>query len=332
MTDFNALRVTLSNDGNPVTELVTRRVEDLPSGDVLIAVHYSCLNYKDALSAAGNPGVTRHYPHTPGIDAAGLVIEDNTGTYSPGTRVIVSGYDLGMNTDGGLAEMIRVPHEWVVPCPENLSLLDAMSLGTAGLTAAMCLDKLERMGANPAAAPALLVTGATGGVGSWAILLAARRGYQVTAMTGKTDQSDFLKRCGAHAVIAVDDWRNASSRPLLTPQFTYTVDTLGGETLFEILKATDREGAVASCGLAAGAAFEGNVYPFILRGVSLLGVDSAEQSVTYKTALWQRLASELLGFDIASLHREVVLAEVPALLNDMLAGRSRGRIVVNLEA
>ncbi|HEY7883756.1 MAG TPA: YhdH/YhfP family quinone oxidoreductase [Cellvibrionaceae bacterium] len=326
MTQFAALQTTLLTDQPARTEVVTRQQQDLPRQDLLVAVEYSCLNYKDALSAAGNKGVSRNYPHTPGIDAAGSVVRDGSGRFAAGQRVLVSGFDMGMNSPGGLAERLSVPAEWACVCPDNLSLIDAMTLGTAGLTAAMCIDKLESVGAR--AGDELLVTGASGGVGSLAVLLAAARGYKVTAMTGKADAEVLLQTLGASCVTQPDQWLAASDKPLLKPQWSYAVDTLGGDALFNVLKATHAEGAVAACGLAAGAEFAANVYPFILRGVSLLGVDSAERAIDYKATLWQRLAVDASPAKLALLRREISLAEAPEYLQKMLSGHSLGRVVV----
>lgn len=327
---FSALQTSLVEGREAETRLVTLTEDDLPPGEVFIRVHHSCLNYKDALSAAGHKGVSRYYPHTPGIDAAGTVISDSSGRFVAGTRVLASGYDLGMNTAGGLAERIRVPAGWVCACPETLSLRDAMTFGTAGLTAAIGLHKLERMGANPGAGDPLLITGASGGVGSLGIILAAWRGYRVTAMSGKVDMHAHLKALGASDTLDAAAWRETTDKPLLKPEFHYALDALGGVPLFNILKATRPEGAVASCGLVAGAEFRASVYPFILRGVSLLGVDSAEYPLAGKQHLWHQL-TELAGqVDLAPLRREITLAEAPEYLQKMLAGESRGRVVVTI--
>ena len=326
---FAALQTSLTDEGAK-TRLVTLTEEDLPAGDVLIRVLYSCLNYKDALSAAGNKGVSRHYPHTPGIDAAGMVVSDSSQKFPAGARVLVSGYDLGMNTAGGLAEYIRVPVSWVCECPQALSLQDAMTLGTAGITAAIGLHKLECMGAQPAEGAPLLVTGASGGVGSLGIWLASRRGYRVTAMSGKADMHSHLRSLGASEFTDAEPWLEPTAKALLKPEFLYTLDTLGGTPLFNILKATRAEGAVASCGLVAGADFQASVYPFILRGVSLLGIDSAEYPLAGKQQLWWQLSELVKDSDLTSLRREITLAEAPGFLQSMLGGNSRGRILVKI--
>jgi alcohol dehydrogenase len=330
MQAYRALRIH-RHDNHYRMAVESVPASTLPEGDILVKVHYSTLNYKDALSAIGNAGVTRHFPHTPGIDAAGEVVTDSTDQYRPGDRVLISGYDFGMNTAGGLAEYCRVPLQWVCPCPPQLELHQAMMLGTAGLTVAMCLDKLAPLQHKAIADTRLLVSGASGGVGSLATAIAAKLGYPVIAMSGKADSHDHLRQLGATEVITAQPWLEASPKALLKPQWDSAIDTLGGNALVNILKATEREGAVAACGLAAGASFNATVYPFILRGIALLGVDSAEQSNSYKRKLWLRLATDLKPASLDTLCQQITLEQAPEILTRMREGRSRGRYLVRID-
>lgn len=310
-------------------KIVERSLADLPEGEVLIRVHYSSLNYKDALSATGNRGVTRHFPHTPGIDAAGVVEHSSVPGVAVGDEVIVTGYDLGMNTYGGLAQYIRVPASWVVKCPAGLSLREAMALGTAGLTAALCVAKLLHAGVHAANGP-VLVTGATGGVGSIAVMLLAKLGFQVTAATGKAEQSNFLRRLGAAEVVARSALLEGMDKALLKPKWAGIVDTVGGDILFNALKALQHSGSAACCGLTAGANFSGSVLPFILRGVNLLGVDSVELPLAEKVSMWDKLATEW-KLDLEPLVKEISLTEVPAAIIAMLASQQVGRTLVRID-
>jgi alcohol dehydrogenase len=330
MTEFKALLVSEKPEGGFQQQIVRRNLDDLPPGELLIRVQYSSLNYKDALSASGNRGVTRSYPHTPGIDAAGIVEHSAVAGFSAGDQVIVTGYDLGMNTSGGYAGYIRVPAAWAVHCPAGLSLREAMQLGTAGLTAALCVAKLERAGLAPQAGT-VLVTGATGGVGSIAVALLAQLGYSVAAATGKGDQEDFLRRLGAQQIISRSELLEGQERPLLKERWGGAVDTVGGEILFNLLKALRYGCSAACCGLTAGTQFSGNVLPFILRGVSLLGVDSVELPLAAKAEAWARLAGPWKLSCLDSLTRELTLEQLPAAIEQILAGQLAGRVLVRLD-
>lgn len=327
---FRALRVEEVAPGKFDQRIESQEIDALPAHELLIEVEYSSLNYKDALSAFGQPGVTREYPHTPGIDAAGRVLEDASGTFQPGQQVLVTGYDLGMNTAGGLAERIRVPASWAVACPESLGARDAMALGTAGLTAGLCVQKLLAAGASPDGGTAV-VTGATGGVGSIAVALLAKLGFRVAAVTGKLESAEFLTTLGAEKIIDRDMLAEYSPRALVKPQWQWGVDSVGGETLFNLIKATGYGGAVAACGLAGGAQFNASVYPFILRGVSLLGIDSVEQPLSAKAAVWEKLAGEWnIGEKLARITEELSLAQAPEFLARLHRGHGIGRYIVNL--
>lgn len=327
MSTYQALWVTETPEFEQ--QVIERSLDDLPEGEVLIKVHYSSLNYKDALSATGNRGVTRKFPHTPGIDASGVVVESSVAGFTAGDEVIVTGYDLGMNTFGGLAQYIRVPASWVVQRPSNLSLREAMVLGTAGLTAALCVDKLVNASVAPKNGP-VLVTGATGGVGSIAVMLLAKLGYQVTAATGKAEQAEFLRELGAAEVIDRAELLEGMEKPLLRPKWAGVVDTVGGDMLFNAVKALQHSGSAACCGLTAGTEFKGSVLPFILRGVNLLGVDSVELPLTAKAAMWNKLSLEW-KLDLESLVSEISLPDVPAAIATMLASQQVGRSLVRID-
>lgn len=308
--------------------VIEREVEDLPEGEVLIEVHYSSLNYKDALSATGNPGVTRKFPHTPGIDAAGVVLESAVADIEPGSEVIVIGYDLGMNTSGGFGQRIRVPAGWVVKLPAGLSLHSSMILGTAGFTAAECIDKLESAGMTTSSGP-VLVTGASGGVGSVAVKILSHLGYEVAAVTGKVEQHDFLKSLGASEILSREDANAGTDRPMLAERWGGVVDTVGGDIMFNAVKSLRYGCSLAACGLVAGPAFQGNVLPFLLRNVNLLGVDSVELPLSEKSRLWNRLAEEWC-IDLADLEETLTLDTLSEAIDRILAGAMVGRGVVKL--
>jgi alcohol dehydrogenase len=296
---------------------------------VLIRVRYSSLNYKDALSATGNKGVTRRYPHTPGIDVAGVVEQSVVSEFVAGDEVIVTGYDLGMNTSGGFAQYVRVPAAWLLKRPKGLSLRESMALGTAGLTAALCVEKLEQAGLTPSAGP-VLVTGATGGVGSIAVALLASRGYDVVACSGKADAVEWLKSLGAREVVGREQLQEGSEKPLLKEQWGGAVDTVGGDILFNVVKSLRYGASVACCGLTAGTGFKASVLPFILRGVNLLGVDSVELPLVVKASMWDKLSLQW-KLDLTPLVEEIGLERLPAAIAQILAGQVRGRVLVRID-
>lgn len=330
MTSFKALQTSESAQGGFENRIVERQVDDLPAGEVLIRVRYSSLNYKDALSASGNRGVTRNFPHTPGIDAAGTVAQSSVGEFVEGDEVIVTGFDLGMNTAGGFGQYIRVPAAWVIKRPQGLSLREAMILGTAGLTAALCVDKLEQAGLEPGEAP-VLVTGATGGVGSIAVALLASLGYKVAAVTGKADQADFLTRLGASQIVERAALQAGVEKALLKEQWGGAVDTVGGDILFNVVKSLQRGASVACCGLTAGTHFQASVLPFILRGVNLLGVDSVEIPLVVKASMWDKLSLQWKLANLDDLSQEVGLEELPTAIERILAGGQVGRVLVRVD-
>lgn len=328
---FRALRVEEQQEADTlryVSVVAERSYADLPAGEVLIKVHYSSLNYKDALSAAGNKGVTRHYPHTPGVDAAGVVVSSGAATIAVGTAVIVTGYDLGMNTAGGFAEYIRVPAQWVLPLPAGLSLFESMILGTAGLSAGLCVEKLLRNGLTPDAGE-VLVTGATGGVGSIAVALLAKLGFHVVACSGKADQHAFLEFLGASAVLSRHELMQQSSRALLAERWAGAVDVVGGDMLSQVIKTLRYGASVACCGLVGAAQLETTVFPFILRSVNLLGVDSVQLPLSHKTAMWQRLAQDWKPVQLSAMARVLSFDELEGGLASLLQGQVVGRLVLD---
>ncbi|MGQ7274820.1 oxidoreductase [Marinobacter sp. V034] len=326
MSNFQAWRVH-ENDGQYTGAVETLDTADLPQGDVLIRVTHSSLNYKDALSASGNKGVTRHFPHTPGIDAAGEVIESVSEQFSVGQQVLVTGYDLGMGTAGGFGEYIRVPAEWVVGMPNGWSARTAMVYGTAGLTAGLCVSKLLRMGASPDQGP-VLVTGATGAVGTVAVEILSTLGFEVTAMSGKADMVDQLKTLGATEVVG-RDLLESQKKPMLKPKFAAAVDTVGGEPLAEVLKQLLPGGSVACCGLVAGMDVPTSVFPFILRGVNLLGVDSVEIPLADKEAIWSRLSGDWACRKTEKNACEIGKEDLGDALAAFLRGESSGSVVLS---
>jgi putative YhdH/YhfP family quinone oxidoreductase len=326
---FDALVVHETEDGQFERRIEERTLADLPGGEVLVRVHYSSLNYKDALSATGHRGVTRSYPHTPGIDAAGVVEESAVDAFRPGDEVIVTSYDLGMNTPGGWGQYVRVPAGWVVPLPRGLSLRESMIYGTAGFTAGLSVLKLVEHGLEPADGP-VLVTGATGGVGSLAVGILARAGYRVAAATGKPGEEEFLRDLGAAEVIPRDEVRDESGRPLLKGRWAGAVDTVGGEYLATILKSLDYGRAATCCGLVASADLPTTVYPFILRGVSLLGIDSQACPMDRRQRVWQKLAGAWKLAPLERLATERALETLEPEIDRILQGQQRGRIVVDL--
>ena len=330
MQTFKALQVSEVTDNKFSSTVINRHVNDLPEGEVLIQVHYSSLNYKDALSASGNRGVTRNFPHTPGIDAAGVVISSESEKFKSGQEVIVTGYDLGMNTAGGYGQLIRIPASWIVKKPEGITLKDCMILGTAGLTAALCVEKLLQAGVTPSVNN-ILVTGASGGVGSVAISLLHKLGFSVTASSGKPEKKSLLKSLGANDVIDRDELLQNPSKPLLKGRWGGAIDTVGGLTLSGVLKSIIYDGSVACCGLVESPDLQTSLLPFLLRNVNLLGVDSVELSLQHKQATWAKLANEWKLDYQHLLSEEIRLEQIPDYLQRLLAGQSTGRVVVNLQ-
>lgn len=325
---FKAMVVSEKADQKFIREIKQKDLSDLPAGELLIEVKYSSLNYKDALSASGNKGVTRKYPHTPGIDAAGVIATSSTSQFGAGDQVIVTGFDLGMNTAGGFGQYISVPASWAVKLPQGLTLKESMAYGTAGLTAALCVTRLMAFGLSKDSGE-VLVTGATGGVGSVAVGILAKLGFDVVAATGKTDEKDFLTQLGAKTIISREEANDTSGRPLQKGRWAGVVDAVGGNILATAIKSTKYGGLVAACGNTMSADLAVSVYPFILRGVSLLGVDSVEIPMNTRLRTWQKLAHDW-KFDLSGFVSECALEELSPKIDLILKGGIRGREVVDL--
>ncbi|AWR85390.1 MDR family oxidoreductase [Meiothermus taiwanensis] len=326
MQTFKALVV---ESGDPYTAHIRQaRLDELPPGEVLVRVAYSSLNYKDGLAITGAGKVIRSFPMVPGIDLAGTVLESASPEYRPGDPVILTGWGLGERHWGGLAELARVRAEWLVPLPEGLTLKQAMGIGTAGFTAMLAVMALEAHSIDPA--KEVLVTGAAGGVGSLAVALLAQRGYRVVASTGRLQEEAYLKSLGAHEILDRAAL-SAPSKPLESERFGGAVDTVGGAVLAGVLPRMAYGGSVAACGNAGGARLETTVFPFILRGVNLLGIDSVMCPKEKRLLAWQRLARELPKPLLEATLQTVSLEEVPALAQAILQGQVRGRVVVKLD-
>jgi acrylyl-CoA reductase (NADPH) len=326
-TPFPAYLVQRDTSGHVTAGVAAITQDELPAGDVLIRVAYSSLNYKDALASQGHPGVVRAFPHVPGIDCAGTIVESASADWRPGDEVLVTGYELGASHWGGFAAYVRVPAEWVVPLPAGLTARDAMIYGTAGFTAAQCVTTIVNHGIEPNRGP-VVVTGATGGVGCLAVAILARLGYDVAAVTGKHEQHDWLRRLGASAVLDRDEVVDDSDRPLLGSRWAAAVDTVGGKPLATILRSMQHRGCVAACGLVAGADLKLSVYPFILRGTTLAGIDSAKCPRPQRLEMWQKLAGPWRIDGLHELANEVTLDELPDCVEKILSGQIVGRTVV----
>ena len=326
---FKALVVAEAGEKKFTRSIEEKTLDDLPAGGVLIRVHYSSLNYKDALSATGNRGVTRKYPHTPGIDAAGVVVESADVAFKIGNQVLVTSYDLGMNTPGGYGQYIRVPADWVLPLPTGLSLRESMIFGTAGFTAGMSVSALTAR-IRPEDGE-ILVTGATGGVGSIAVAILAGIGYSVVAVSGKPEAHDFLTGLGALRVIGREEAIDGSGRPLLKGCWAGVIDTVGGDILATAIKTTHPSGIVTCCGNVASPDLPLTVFPFILRGVCLQGIDSQNCPMDQRQRVWEKLAGDWKIKQLEGLCREIGLEELEENIAVILQGRQRGRVVVNME-
>ncbi len=311
-----------------VKEVITPKCEN--ENEIVIKVSYSSLNYKDALSSIGNPGVTKKFPHITGIDVAGTVSESTSNIFKVGERVLVTGYDLGMNCDGGHAQYVKVPASWVARIPDAISEKDIMTLGTAGLTAALSVNELRENGIKSETGE-ILVTGATGGVGSIAVSILRKMGYTVTAITGKKERIDFLKRIGANEVIHRDEFDIETNRPLMSEKYAGVIDTVGGSILATALKQVKYDGVVTCCGLTSSHELNTNVFPFILRGIRLIGIDSVECKLEKKQAAWEKLASKWRIDSLSNITTEITLDEIKATYEKILSGKIVGRYVVKID-
>lgn len=327
-TEFKALVVEDLSPKAFMRTVRTLSIDALPPGDLLIRVNYSSLNYKDALSASGNRGVTRNFPHTPGIDAAGVVVESATREFKKGDEVIVTSYDLGMNTPGGFGQYIRVPSEWAVKLPRGLTQKESMIFGTAGFTAGMSVDQITSI-LEPSKGE-ILVTGATGGVGSLSVTILSRLGFEVVGVTGKKTGNDFLKGLGAKRTITRDEATDTTGKPLLKGQWAGVIDTVGGDILATAIKSTQPWGVVTCCGNVASPDLPLNVFPFILRGVRLVGIDSQNCPMVLRRDVWAKLAGDWKCDILESLAREVTLDDLDHEINLILAGKQQGRVIVKL--
>ncbi|WP_320179405.1 acryloyl-CoA reductase [Roseovarius pacificus] len=330
---FNALVVDKDEDSGKTSAAVTQiGVDDLPHGEVLVAVDYSTVNYKDGLCVGPGGGLVRRYPHVPGIDFAGTVEESSDARYQPGDKVVLTGWRVGEAHWGGYAQKARVLADWLVPLPEGLDTRAAMAVGTAGLTAMLSVMALEDHGLEPGHGP-VLVTGAAGGVGSVATAILANLGYEVAAVTGRPETGEYLKGLGASQIVAREELTEVTRKPLESEQWAGCVDAVAGVMLGRVLKQMKYGSSVAAVGLAGGAAIEGAlITPFILRGVNLLGIDSVMQPYDNRLRAWRRLASDLPMDKLEAMVQPATLSDLPGLGRDILKGQVKGRIVVDVNA
>lgn len=325
---FPALVVRGANGGEPTTAVEELSLADLPPGDVVIDVSYSSINYKDALACRAQRGIVSKLPHVPGIDCAGIVSSSTDARYAVGDEVLVTGYELGAPAWGGYAGKVRVPADWIVRLPESLTAKEAMTYGTAGFTAAQCVMAIELRGLKPEHGE-VVVTGASGGVGSVAVAILGKLGYTVVAVSGKPKKADRLKSLGASRVIPREEVNDSSDKPLLSGRWASAIDTVGGNTLATLVRTLKYRGCVAACGLVGGSQLQLSVHPFLLRGVTLAGIDSAKCPREPRMEVWEKLSGDWNVSDkLAPSAREVTLSQVPNEVELMLAGKNHGRILV----
>ena len=329
MSSFRAFRIS-NTDGKIGAAIVETTLDELTPGNVVINAEYSSVNYKDALAATGAGKILKRFPLIGGIDVAGTVGSSIDTRFREGDRVLVTGYELGVSHDGGYALRVRVPADWIVRIPDGLSSREAMVLGTAGFTAGLAIVRLERNGLATGQGP-IAVTGATGGVGSIAIAALARLGYDVTAITGKDDAHDYVRSLGAREVLSRTTL-TMGTRPLEASRWAGAIDAVGGDLLAWLTRTTNYWGGIASTGLTGGVELRTTVMPFILRGVSLIGIDSAMCPMPVRADVWQRLATDMKPVDLDSIAHEITLDGLAAAFETLLAGKARGRFVVNLRS
>lgn len=298
--------------------------------EIIIKTEYSSINYKDALSSIGNKGVSKNFPHITGIDVAGVVFETKSNLFKIGDNVLVTGYDLGMNTNGGHSQFVKVPASWVIKVPNSLTTKEVMSYGTAGLTAALSINELLNNNINSEDCGEILVTGSTGGVGSLAVSILNKLGFKVVALTSKNSCSDYLKNIGASRVLFKEDFLKDKNKPILKEQFSAVVDTVGGDILSTALKQTEYNGVVTCCGLTASYELNTNVFPFILRGIKLIGIDSVECSLDKKQSAWDKLAGKFRIKGIENIVYEIDLYEIAQTYQKLLDGKAIGRYIVKI--
>lgn len=329
MSNFSCYLVRKAGKDQIEAGMESRPMHELPDGDVLIRVEYSSLNYKDGLAATGHAGVARKFPHIPGIDAAGKVVESRSADFRAGDDVLVTGCDLGAGRWGGWSEFIRVPADWVIPIPAGMSHEESMRYGTAGFTAALSVLKLQQHGVQPDSGE-IVVTGATGGVGSVAVQILANLGYNVAAVTGKADRHAWLHELGAKTVVERGEVDVAGGNPLLTARWGGAVDTVGGNTLATLLRTTKIGGCVTACGLVGGAELNTTVYPFILRGLTFCGIDTAWCTRETRLTIWKHLGSDWKLPKLESISTTVPLTEIDPYVQQILKGQIAGRTVVRI--
>ena len=327
---MKAFLVEKTNDKEFISDIKQVSIPKCAENEIVIKVTYSSLNYKDALSSIGNPGVTRNFPHITGIDVAGTVYESTSNIFKIGERVLVTGYDMGMNTHGGHAQFVKVPASWVARIPDSISDKEIMTFGTAGLTAALSINELIANGVKPENGP-VLVTGATGGVGSIAVSILSKIGFNVVAISGKKEKIDYLKRIGASEVILRDTFNEESKKPIMNEKYIAVVDTVGGEILANALKYIKYDGVATCCGLTSSHELNTNVFPFILRGIRLIGIDSVECKLEKKQAAWEKLASKWKINTLDSITNEITLYEIKDAYKLLLSGKAVGRYVVKIK-
>ena len=331
MNPFKAFVIDQDENRKVVSRMGTLAAEQLDAGEVTIRVHYSSINYKDALAATGAGKIIRRFPCVGGIDLCGEVVDSADARFKPGDKVIATSFDIGVAHHGGYAEYARVPAGWVVPLPVGLDLFEAMALGTAGFTAALGIVRMEDNGLAPANGP-VVVTGATGGVGALAIDMLAQLGYHVVALTGKEAEADYLKMLGAAEILLRSSIDFDKVRPLEAARWAGAVDNVGGQILHWVLATMKQAGTVASIGNAASFNIDTTVFPFILRGVSLLGVDSGYMGFPTRQRVWDRLATDLKPRHLAAITRTIDFDALPGAFDDFIHGRVKGRTVVRIGA
>ena len=327
---MKAFVVEKTGDNEFISNVQNINTPKCGENEVVIKVTYSSLNYKDALSSIGNPGVTRKFPHITGIDVSGTIFESTSPIFKVGERVLVTGYDMGMNSNGGHAQYVKVPASWVARIPDSISDKEIMTFGTAGLTAALSVNELIENGIKPESGD-ILVTGATGGVGSIAIAILSKLGYNIVAISGKKDRIDFLKNIGANEVILREVFEENTNKPLLSEKYAGVIDTVGGQILANALKEVKYDGVVTCCGLTSSSQLNTNVFPFILRGVRLIGIDSVECKLEKKQAAWEKLASRWKINSLNTIVNEITLDEIKIAYEHLLSGKAVGRYVVKIK-
>ena len=328
MKKFMALITSQKQDGTFENKICQKSIGDLPLNDLLVKVEYSSLNYKDALSASGAKGITKEYPHTPGIDVAGIIEESSNDHFSVGEKVIITGFDLGMNTSGGFAEYVRVPSKWAIKCPNSLSTKESMMIGTAGLTAGLCIAEIEKH--KPLKDLKIIVSGATGGVGSIATKLLSLLGSEVTAITGKKNKDDFLYGLGCSNIIQREDFINLTRLPLNRGNYDAAVDVAGGNILSCMIASMNYNGIITACGNVASPKFETTVFPFILRSNKLIGIDSANCSLKIRQKIWNNFSNIWRLSNLEKMYKTVDLNNLINEIDKILSGRLTGRVIIKI--